>query len=354
MRTSGFLRMVECKPKVLRIGGVQYAHEKWNELSKVVDVVECTSTNRQDFIRDLQTKYKDTTNIARNFQSISQTGRFDEELVRYFPATVRSVSHNGAGYDQVDVEPLTKRNIQLSNVTSPVEPATADTAIYLILSCLRNFQEGHDFLIQGKWPSAKCGGAKLGREPSGKTIGILGMGGVGRAIRDRLVPFRFDRILYHNRSRLPPELEKDASYVSMDQLIQESDVICLSVPLNAKTRHIINNDTIAKMKTGTVIVNIARGPVIKEKDLLENLKAGKISSFGSDVFEDEPHVPSELVQMPNVVSLPHMGTHSDETMKRMEEFVVENVWSHITTGMVKTIVPEQKNMNFEHPALLKN
>lgn len=334
-----------CKPKVLRIGKIDYAQAKWDQLSQIAEVIDCTSTTRDEFISDLHLKYNDITSIARTFASVETTGRFDEELASHMPSSLKSISHTGAGYDQIDIAPFTQRGIQVSNVTVPVEAPTADTALFLVLSCLRNYQEGHDILARGGWDEKKCGGAKLGRSPEGKVVGILGMGGIGRAVRDRLKPFGFEKIIYHNRSQLKPELEAGAEYVTYDELLEQADIICLSVPLNAHTRHSINKETISKMKDGVILVNTSRGAVIDEKVLPELIKSGKIGAFGADVFELEPRVSPELYQLPNVVSLPHMGTHTYEAIKNMEEWVVANVESYIKTGKVKTIVPEQYNMS---------
>lgn len=341
------------KPKVLNLGEILCAQSKWEEFSKLVDVVQCTSSSREEFFEDLKTKYSDIVAITRTFQSVSQTGRFDAELVSHLPQSLKVIGHCGAGYDQIDPEPLTKRNIQLSNVTEPVEGPTALTAVHLTLSALRNFQEGHDLLVQGKWPTGgKCGGAGLGHEPEGKVVGILGMGGIGRAIKKRLEPFGFEKFLYHNRKPLSEDLAFGAEYTTFDNLLSESDVLFISVPLNANTHHLINNEVISKMKDGVVIINTARGPVINEAELTANLKSGKIGAFGSDVFEFEPEVSKDLYELPNVVSLPHMGTHSYEAIRNMEEWVVSNVIEFLYTGKVKSIVPDQAGVDFGHSPVL--
>lgn len=341
------------KPKILKLGVVYFAHDKWAELAKVADVVECTSRNRQEFFDDLKTKYSDVTNITRTYASIKQTGRFDAELAAHLPASVKSVSHCGAGYDQVDPDPLTKRNIQLSNVTTPVEGPTATAAVHLTLSALRNFQIGHNLLIDGKWGTTdKSAGVAFGREPEGLTVGILGMGGIGRAYKKRLAGFGVGKFIYHNRRQLSAELADGAAYVTFDELLAQSDVLFLSLPLNENTRHTINKDTIAKLKEGAVIINTARGPIVSEKDLLPALKSGKVGAYGSDVFEFEPEVPKELRELPNVVSLPHMGTHSVDAIKSMEEWVVDNVLSHLYTGKVKSVVPDQTLVEFNHEPVL--
>lgn len=346
-------KIMSIKPKVLWIGSRAHAKASWDKLSEIADVQFCTSKNRSEFINDLKGKYKDVVSIGRTAE-LDVTGRFDEELVSHFPSSVKTVSHCGAGYDQVDVEPLLKRNIQLSNITTPVEAPTADTAIFLLLSALRNFQESHDLLMKGEWErtGVKSAGAKYGHLPSYKTVGILGMGGIGRCIRDRLKPFGFKDLYYHNRSKLSPELEGDCKYLSYDDLLSKSDIIIVSVPLNKKTHHLINKEAMDKMKDDVIIINTARGAVIDEKTLTEYLKSGKVGFLGTDVFEFEPKVDQELLDLPNCVSLPHMGTHTVESQVEMEDFVIQNIETFLKTGKVKTVVPEMYNVDFKHEALI--
>lgn len=334
--------MSSASPKILRLGKVVYAQDRWNQLSKKTTIVELSATTREEFFRELDSgKFDGVECITRTFASIEQTGRFDAELVSHLPKLVKTVSHCGAGYDQVDPEPLTKRGIQLSNVTEPVERPTADTAIYLTLSCLRNYQIGHDHMRQ--WPQSPFGGAPIGRLPESKVVGILGMGGIGRAIKDRLKPFGFSKLQYHNRTRLLEDLEDGVEYVSQDELLATSDVLMISIPLNPKTRHLINREAFEKMKDGVIIINTARGAIIDEQEIIAQLKAGKVGLFGADVFEHEPKVAEELIDMPQVVSLPHMGTWSVDAIKNMELWVVDNIECYLETGKLKTIVPEQAN-----------
>ncbi|OWB54594.1 hypothetical protein B5S28_g444 [[Candida] boidinii] len=329
------------KPKILRFGPIRYAQDTWKELSEIAEIVESSAQNREEFIQELKNgKFNDVSIISRTFESVNITGRIDEELVSLFPKSIKSICHSGAGYDQVDTAPLIERKIQLSNAPSVVDAATADTAVYLLLSCLRNFQLSHHNLLQGRWKKEKCAGTPVGNDPSSQVLGILGMGGIGRTIRDRLLPFGFKKIIYYNRSRLPEELEKGAEYVTLDELLSQSDVISISVPLNANTKHSINEKTISKMKDGIIIINTARGPVIDEIELIKNLKNGKIKSCGLDVFENEPNPREELYNLPNCVSLPHMGTHSVETMKAIEDCNVKNCTAFIKNGLVEDLVSE--------------
>lgn len=150
------------------------------------------------------------------------------------------------------------------------------------------------------------------------------------------------KIAYHNRSRLPPELENDATYLSFDDLLAQSDVLSLNLSLNAKTRHIISASEFQKMKDGVVIVNTARGALINEKELVGALESGKVASAGLDVFENEPAVEDGLLNNPRVVLLPHIGTNTYETQRDMELLVLMNLESGVDKGKLLTPIPEQK------------
>lgn len=334
---------------VLRLGPTRFAQDAWKNLvSKYnVEVIETNANDREEFISELKAgKYANVDCITRTFESIKQTGMMDKPLLNLIKenTNVKVISHNGAGYDQVDAIECGNLNLQLSNVPSLVDDATADTAVYLLLSAMRNFQLSTENLKKGRWKTMKCAGTPIGNDPEGKVLGILGMGGIGRTIRDRLQPFGFSKILYHNRNQLSKDLEKGAIYCKTpNELFEKSDIISISVPLNQHTKHIINEKSLNTMKDGVVIINTARGPVIDENALKNALKTGKVGSFGTDVWENEPNVDMELVNMPNVAALPHMGTHTVETMKAMEEYVVKNVETYIDTGKVLAMVPELEN-----------
>ena len=325
-----------------------FGGEAWDNLAKIADVITIpNSTTREQFIaglKDPNNKLSKIQAIARTYHSVVQTGRFDEEIAKAMPKSLISISHTGAGYDQIDVKYFQERHIQVSNVPNLVNNATADTHVFLLLGALRNYGIGHRGLIKGEWVAkGAAAGAPLGHDPVGKTVGVLGLGGIGHAVIDRLKPFGFEKFIYHNRRRLAPELENGCQYVSFEQLLEQSDVVSINIPLNPKTRHLINEEAIRKMKDGVVIVNTARGAVIDEQALIKALQSGKVRSVGLDVFENEPEVPKELLDMSQVFGLPHMGTHCVETRKSMEEFVVANVKSALQTGKVISIVPEMKN-----------
>ncbi|CAI4703783.1 AVB_G0043850.mRNA.1.CDS.1 [Saccharomyces cerevisiae] len=336
------------KPIVLKLGKDAFGDQAWGKLEKIADVITIPeSTTREQFLREVkdpQNKLSQVQVITRTARSVKNTGRFDEELALALPSSVVAVCHTGAGYDQIDVEPFKKRHIQVANVPDLVSNATADTHVFLLLGALRNFGIGNRRLIEGNWPEAgpACG-SPFGYDPEGKTVGILGLGRIGRCILERLKSFGFENFIYHNRHQLPSEEEHGCEYVGFEEFLKRSDIVSVNVPLNHNTHHLINAETIEKMKDGVVIVNTARGAVIDEQAMTDALRSGKIRSAGLDVFEYEPKISKELLSMSQVLGLPHMGTHSVETRKKMEELVVENAKNVILTGKVLTIVPELQN-----------
>lgn len=337
------------KSLFLHIDPIRYGQQPWVAFEEIAEVVHIGEYSREQFIEDLHGKFANVVAIARGYLTGQKVGRFDEELISHFPPSLKFIAHQGAGYDQVDVEPLTRRGIQLSNCPDIVSKSTADTNIFLMLGAMRNFEAGRQNLMAGKWLAGGFGaGVKEGWNPLRKVLGIVGMGGIGRAVRDRAEPFEFEKIVYYNRSKLSPEFEKDSEYTSsLEELVSISDVISINCPLNSSSRHLINDSIISKMKDGVIIVNTSRGAIIDEVDLIKHLKSGKNGAAGLDVFETEPIPPKELLDMPNVLALPHLGTHAVQTVFDMESWVTRNIRSGLLTGLVLSIVPEQKGVKFE-------
>lgn len=335
------------QPLVIHTDPVRYGADAWKQFEKDTGckVVHWDETYTRDrFIEDLKGEYSEVVAIARGYLCNRRVGLFDKELIEHFPPTLKYIAHQGAGYDQNDVASLTAKGIQLAHCPNIVNDSTADTNIFLMLAAMRNYFQGAQALKEGHWPQRGFGaGVKEGINPKRKVLGIVGMGGIGRNVRDKALPLGFDRIVYYNRSRLSPELEKNSVYCStLKELCEVADVISVNVPLNKSTHHLINDELISSMKDGVIIVNTARGAIIDEQALIKHLKTGKVSSAGLDVFENEPNVSTELLSLPNVCATPHMGTHAVQTVFDMENCVIENIKSGLQTGKVINLVPEQQ------------
>lgn len=330
------------RTKILILGEIEHAHKEWKALCEIADVIELTSKNREEFKQDCKTKYDGVLAMFRTFASFAVVGLIDEDLIASFPSTVKFLCHNGAGYDQIDTDACAKRGIQISNVPTAVDDSTADANMFLIIGALRNFNAGMAALRRNEWRGA----ARIGNDPQGKILGILGMGGIGRTLKRRCDVFDM-KTIYHNRDKLPHELEAGAQYVSYDELLRTSDVISLNLPLNQHTRHIIGREAFNKMKDGVIIVNTARGAVIDEAALVEALDSNKVACAGLDVYEEEPKIHPGLVRNEKCVLLPHMGTWSYETQLKMELCTLDNIKSAILHGKLINIIPEHRNLKLK-------
>lgn len=231
----------------------------------------------------------------------------------------------------------------MANTPIAVNDATADVGIFLMLGALRRVTGPLISVQKGDFRGPRY---QLGHDPRGKVLGILGMGGIGGNMADKARAFGMT-IQYHNRNKLPDAEANGAKYVSFDELLATSDVLSLNLGLNAKTRHIISAPEFNKMKQGMVIVNTARGPLIDEAALVDALEEGRVWAAGLDVFEEEPKIHPGLVDNEKVFMLPHLGTSTYETQRDMELLVLENLRLAITEGRVRTLVPEQRVLNFE-------
>ncbi|MEZ5360958.1 MAG: D-glycerate dehydrogenase [Bryobacterales bacterium] len=240
------------------------------------------------------------------------------------------VSNVAVGYDNIDVAAATERGVVVTNTPGVLTDTTADLAFALILAAGRRLTESERFLRDGKWGEWYID-LLTGFDIHGATLGLLGMGRIGQAVARRARGFDM-QVLYHNRSRLPEaeEAALGARYVSFDELLAESDFLSVHVPLSDKTRHIIDAAALRKMKPTAILVNTARGPVVDEAALADALADGVIAYAGLDVFEKEPEVNAKLLEVPNVVLAPHIGSASVATRTRMCVMAAENCLAVLT------------------------
>ncbi|KAK2747742.1 hypothetical protein FQN57_001772 [Myotisia sp. PD_48] len=329
---------------VLLIGTISHCRKEWEDFGSIVTLKEFPTGSRRDFLANCKDGlYDDVVAIYRSNVSTTLTGRFDAELISLLPSSVSYICHNGAGYDNIDTTACSKRGIRVSSTPIVVNNATADIAMFLILGALRQAYIPISSIRTGQW----AGKTRLGFDPQGKALGILGMGGIGREVARRAQVFGME-ILYHNRRPLSPDLEGGATYVSFDELLARSDIISLNLSLNPSTRHIISSREFEKMKDGVVIINTARGALIDEKALVCALDSGKVLSAGLDVYENEPAVEQGLLDNPKIMLLPHIGTATYETQKEMELLVLENLQSCLQSGTLITPIPEQRDARSNH------
>ncbi|MEM9675192.1 MAG: NAD(P)-dependent oxidoreductase [Bacteroidota bacterium] len=242
-------------------------------------------------------------------------------------SNLKIIANYGVGYDNIDVEYATQRGIVVTNTPTAVTEATAETAFGLMLSLMRNItycdrklRIGDNDFVWGMLQQ------HTGHSLYGKTLGIIGLGRIGRAVARRAVTFGMN-MLYYQRNRLFDYFEREvsATYAPLHDLLAQSDVVSLHIPLNDSTRHLLGADELAKMKSSAYLINTARGPVVDEQALIRQLQEGKLGGAGLDVFEEEPHIPEEFFTMENVVLTPHIGTETIEARIAMAQEAALNL-----------------------------
>jgi glyoxylate reductase len=252
------------------------------------------------------------------------TDIIDDQLMGMAPK-LRMIANYGVGYDNIDVAAATARGIWVSNTPGVLTDATADITLALILAVARRVVEGDKRIRDGKFPKW-APMPFLGRDVTGKTLGIIGLGRIGKAVARRARGFDM-RVLYHNRNRLSEAEEKESSvtYADLQTLLSESDFVSLHVSLSNETRHLIAAEELKMMKRTAYLINASRGPVVDERALVDALEAGTIAGAGLDVFENEPDLAPGLRELHNVVLVPHIGSATVETRYKMAELAVKNL-----------------------------
>ncbi|UYG04157.1 D-glycerate dehydrogenase [Halomonas sp. LR3S48] len=239
---------------------------------------------------------------------------------------LEAIASISVGYDNYPVEALTRRGILLCNTPDVLTETTADTGFLLIMATARRAVELAEFVKRGDWRES-IGEAQFGSDVHGKTLGMIGLGRIGAAVARRGALGFGMQVLYSNASP-KPELERElgATRCELDELLTQSDFVCVTVPLSAETTHLIGKREFGLMKRSAIFVNIARGKVVDEAALIGALENGEIHAAGLDVFEQEPLSPeSPLPHMANVVALPHIGSATHETRDAMAQLAVDNI-----------------------------
>ena len=242
-------------------------------------------------------------------------------------AKLRAISTFSVGYDHIDVKAASRRGIVIGYTPEVLTRATADLTIALMLAVFRRITEGNDIIRKNKWKTIFGPDEFLGADLYGKSLGIFGMGRIGKAAAKRSSGFEM-KILYHNRKRLSVSEERKlgAKYVSLVELFRKSDVISIHSPYTPKTHGIVNLKLLKKMKKTAFLINTARGKIVNETDLIYALKKGIVSGAGLDVFWNEPISGAHpFAKMKNVVTMPHSGSSTVETRAKMADITVKNL-----------------------------
>lgn len=257
--------------------------------------------------------------------------RVDEALLSACPG-LRAVCNMAVGYNNLDLAACTRHGVLATNTPGVLDDTTADFTWALILAVARRLREADRWLRGGNWKGWRLK-QFLGIDVHGKTLGILGMGGIGRKVARRAAGFAMT-VLYHNRKRALPEIEAacGATYVSFEELLRRSDILTVHVPYSAETHHILGAAALAQMKEGALLVNVARGGVLDDRALLQALRSGRLAGAGLDVFEGEPDLDPGFLELQNVLLTPHVASSSEAARHAMAMAAAENLVAALTNG----------------------
>ncbi len=282
-------------------------------------------------------------------QGVLSTGseRIDAELLAACP-DLRIVANMAVGYNNFDLDAMTAAGVQGTNTPDVLTETTADFGFALLMATARRMTEAEHYLRAGLWTKWRYD-MFAGAEVHGSTLGILGMGRIGQAIARRAAHGFGMQVVYHNRSRLAPEVEAEcrAAYVSKDELLEHSDHLMLVLPYSAESHHAIGAAELAQMKPSATLINIARGGIVDDVALAAALREGRLAAAGLDVFEGEPKVHPDLLSLSNVVLTPHIASATLATRRAMANKAADNLIAFFAGAQIPSPVntPAKREKN---------
>ena len=262
--------------------------------------------------------------------------KFDAETINKLSDKVKIISNFAVGFGNIDIKAAMNKNIIVTNTPDVLTDATAEIAILILLGAARRATEGRKWVDKKNWTwSANF---LMGKQLTDSRLGILGMGRIGQALAERAKSFGM-KIHYHNRKKLPPNLEKGAIYhESLKSLILVSDFFSINCPTTEETKKIINEETLSYFLNGAVIINSARGDMIDDEAMINALKSGKVFALGLDVYNGEPDIHPQYLKLDNVFILPHLGSATEKTRFAMADLAISNIEEYFKTGKCKNTV----------------
>jgi len=262
--------------------------------------------------------------------------KFDAETINKLSDKVKIISNFAVGFGNIDIKAAKRKNIIVTNTPGVLTDATAEIAILLLLGAARRATEGRKWVDKKSW--SWSANFLIGKQLTGRPLGILGMGRIGQAVAERAKSFGM-KIHYYNRKRLPYNLENGALYhESLKSLIKTSDFFSINCPFTEETKKIINEKTLNYFPDGAVIINSARGDMIDDEDMVNALKRGKIFALGLDVYNGEPDIHPQYLKLNNVFILPHLGSATEKTRFAMADLAINNIEEYFKTGKCKNTV----------------
>tara|TARA_B100001057_G_scaffold334881_1_gene335504 strand:+ start:82 stop:1050 length:969 start_codon:yes stop_codon:yes gene_type:complete len=308
------------RPKILVTRKISDLAEK--KLEKEFD----TTLN----LKDEPIPESELINIIKDYDGMISTGfdKISESFFKNLNGKLKIIAQVGVGYDNISIKSAESKKIKVTNTPNVLNEAVAETTILLILAASRRIGEAYNLVKTDNWKNQKPDLTKfmIGNSVTGKTLGIIGMGRIGRIAAKYARAFGM-KIIYYNRNKLSNDLEDGASYYSdIKDMLPKCDFVSIHTPATAETKHILNFSTISLLPRHAVVINTSRGSTIDDDALIEALENKKIYAAGLDVFNNEPNLDKRYLNLDNCFVLPHVGSATHETRLAMSMMAVDNIY----------------------------
>ena len=310
------------KPKILVTRKMTDEAEK-----KLAENFEVTFNKNDDPI-----PYEKLIKLANQYDGMAVSGwdKFDENFFNNMNGRLKIIATFSVGYDHVDIKSAKEKNIIITNTPNVLNDAVAEITLLLMLATCRKAYEGISLVKSGKWKDVKVDFVNfvMGQSLTGKTLGIIGMGRIGRIVAKRAKGFGM-KIIYYNRNKLSDELEDGAKYYeSVNSMMPDCDFVSIHTPATKETKNILNNAAIELLPKHAIVINTSRGSTVDDEALIKALQNNKIYAAGLDVFINEPNVDERYLKLDNCFLLPHIGSSNYETRDAMAMMAVDNIYAY--------------------------
>ncbi len=310
------------KPKILVTRKMTDEAEK-----KLTENFEVTLNKNDDPI-----PYEELIKLANQYDGMAVSGwdKFDENFFNNMNGRLKIIATFSVGYDHIDIKSAKEKNIIITNTPNVLNDAVAEITLLLMLATCRKAYEGISLVKSGKWKDVKVDFVNfvMGQSLTGKTLGIIGMGRIGRIVTKRAKGFGM-KIIYCNRNKLSNEIEDGAKYYeSVNSMMPDCDFVSIHTPATKETKNILNNAAIELLPKHAIVINTSRGSTVDDEALIKALQNNKIYAAGLDVFINEPNVDERYLKLDNCFLLPHIGSSNYETRDAMAMMAVDNIYAY--------------------------
>ena len=310
------------KPKILVTRKMTDEAEK-----KFAENFEVTLNKNDDPI-----PYEELVKLANQYDGMVVSGwdKFDENFFNNMKGRLKIIATFSVGYDHIDIKSAKEKNIIITNTPNVLNDAVAEITLLLMLATCRKAYEGISLVKSGKWKDVKVDFVNfvMGQSLTGKTLGIIGMGRIGRIVAKRAKGFGM-KIIYCNRNKLSNEIEDGAKYYeSVNSMMPDCDFVSIHTPATKETKNILNNAAIELLPKHAIVINTSRGSTVDDEALIKALQNNKIYAAGLDVFINEPNVDERYLKLDNCFLLPHIGSSNYETRDAMAMMAVDNIYAY--------------------------